>query len=782
MSDDNNPTAREERLQGLIAEYLQATEGGKAPSREELLAEHPDLADSLTGFFREHDRMHDQANKLLESDPAQASTLAPGEQTSSNHRFIRYFGDYELLEEIARGGMGVVYKARQVSLNRIVAVKMILAGQLASAEDVQRFHREAEAAANLDHPNIVPIYEVGEHDGQHYFSMKFIEGGSLASRKAPANGSQRQVAGLIATIARAVHHAHQRGILHRDLKPANVLIDGQRLPYVTDFGLAKRVQGESQATHSGAIVGTPGYMSPEQARSEKVLTIATDVYGLGAILYELLTGRPPFAANTPLDTVLQVLDHDPKPPRKLNPRVDRDLETVCLKCLQKEPAKRYGSALDLANDLDSWLAGEPTKARPPSLAGQAWRWLKRNAAATAGLVSLGLVSGLTAILIHSAALRFVTPLLYPPDMGLLNPLFWIRLAAENSAFRYGLLATAALLMLGCGWFVRLIARPRTPQAALAAAASVALVSTLVVFSYLGPVVGSGANKIDPSYPWETHDSWRLHPVRGPYELMGQGEKMTAEEEAYLTQYLPPEAQQFAGPNERKFGLWMLWASADATNRFYAAVLSGWTILLFVLVFFLGLALESTWAADLVARSGRGPIARAVCYLELYPPAAALFLWSLGALFRNVMAEMEDGTPWLAPPGYWGPVVLSLAFGTCLVTLAHVGVIRRWHPAARLAVYVVLIGAIFVCTYLRDMNRIVSGFVGAAAVVTGVCMASWPAWIILKIRDEDDEQPTAPSIVWLIRLGGIGLVIVGSLYAIFTGMPGAEDGFNIYHRK
>jgi WD40 repeat protein/predicted Ser/Thr protein kinase len=379
MSDAKS-SPHDRQLEEILVGYLEAVEAGRAPRREEFLAAHAEFAAELAAFLDDRARL-DQLAAPMREQPAPAAespTLAYSEApTSPSLGTVRYFGDYELLEELARGGMGVVYKARQVSLNRVVALKMILSGQLASADDVRRFHTEAEAAANLDHPHIVPIYEVGEHQGQHYFSMKLIEGGNLAQQVARLVQAPREAAALIAKVSRAVHFAHQRGILHRDLKPANVLLDADGTPYVTDFGLAKHVEGDSRQTQSGAIVGTPSYMAPEQAAAKKGLTTAVDVYSLGAILFELLTGRPPFQAATPLDTLLQVLDREPVRPRSVNSAINCDLETIALKCLEKNPQSRYESAAALADDLERWLRGEPITARPAGPIERTLKWARR---------------------------------------------------------------------------------------------------------------------------------------------------------------------------------------------------------------------------------------------------------------------------------------------------------------------------------------------------------------------------------------------------------------------
>lgn len=291
---------------------------------------------------------------------------------------VRYFGDYELLSEIARGGMGVVYKARQTSLRRYVALKMILAGNLAGEAEVRRFHLEAESAASLDHVGIVPIHEVGQHEGQHYYSMGFVEGQSLAHRVAEGPLPPRQAATLMVQIAEAVQYAHEKGVIHRDLKPGNVLLDAQGRPRVTDFGLAKRMQSDSGMTASGQIMGTPSYMPPEQARGSTDVGPLSDVYSLGAVLYCSLTGRPPFQSASAMDTLKQVLEKDPPTPHELNAAIPLDLETIALKCLQKEPRRRYGSARELAEDLTRFLSGEPIRARKISAYERYWRWARRN--------------------------------------------------------------------------------------------------------------------------------------------------------------------------------------------------------------------------------------------------------------------------------------------------------------------------------------------------------------------------------------------------------------------
>ena len=306
-------------------------------------------------------------------------------------RMLGEFGDYELLEEIGRGGQGVVYRAHQKSLNRTVALKVVGLGPWATQAHLKRFRREAEAAANLDHPFIVPIHEVGERDGCCYFSMNFIEGGQLDEivRRVPM--SIRQVAELMAKLARTVHYAHEHGILHRDIKPGNILLDTKGEPHLTDFGLALLVEAESTVTRTLEAMGTPSYMAPEQAAGNNAaVSKATDVYGLGAVFYELLTGHPPFAGGTTYETIKLVLDTEPRQPRLWNRKIGRDLSTICLKCLEKDPQRRYSSALALAEDLERWLKHEPIQARRSGVFTRGSKWVRRNS--TSALLAASLVA------------------------------------------------------------------------------------------------------------------------------------------------------------------------------------------------------------------------------------------------------------------------------------------------------------------------------------------------------------------------------------------------------
>ncbi len=364
MNQDDPPERPDEILLArLLHELTEAERAGEPPDVDALARRHPEVADELRALWatawiaEELARPGDDAT-MAWPDADDESTSPPGAQ----------FGDCELLEELGRGGMGVVHRARQASLGRVVALKRLLQGASAPPSDVARFRAEAEAAARLEHPHIVPVYAVDSHDGQPYLVMKYVEGTTLSKRLAEGPLPPVDAARLLAPVARAVQFAHEHGILHRDLKPSNILIDRDDQPFVSDFGLAKRIDADLSLTQSGVILGTPSYMAPEQAASDRgPVGPRSDVYGLGAILYHMLTGRPPFQAASPLETLLLVLEQDPVPPSVLNPRANPDLEMVALKCLQKSPDQRYPSAAALAADLDAFLVGEPVSARSLSL-------------------------------------------------------------------------------------------------------------------------------------------------------------------------------------------------------------------------------------------------------------------------------------------------------------------------------------------------------------------------------------------------------------------------------
>ncbi len=425
MSNDSyNPPSREQRLDQVLADYMRAVEKGLEPDKESLIAQHAEFAADLEEFFADRERFDQVAGQIQlgtgmgpearephgqqPDTPVDEQTIDSTSDPMSSHRTkVPYFGDYELIKEVARGGMGVVYKARQVSLNRIVALKMILAGELASENDVRRFHAEAEAAANLDHPGIVPIYEVGEHEGQHFFSMGFVEGQTLAAKIADGPLEPNEAARIVKAVAEAIQYAHDKGVIHRDLKPGNVLLkrsqesrregqeqQGQRTPkapsgtrvsafdsrpLVSDFGLAKRVEGGSDLTVTGQVLGTPSYMPPEQAAGRLgQIGPASDIYSLGAVLYAAITGHPPFQAANLVDTLTQVLEQEPVAPRVLNPQIPRDLETITLRCLEKDARRRYASAQEMVDELQRFLNGEPILARPVSVPNRFLRWCKRR--------------------------------------------------------------------------------------------------------------------------------------------------------------------------------------------------------------------------------------------------------------------------------------------------------------------------------------------------------------------------------------------------------------------
>jgi len=423
------PLTSDDRLAELLESLTAELRAGRMPDLQAVCHNEPELATELLRLWPAVLIAEDMASGVLAweaqsggasgqvaspqaADPAIAGQEVPGVPGQSPSPFgggsgfgLRppcEFGEYQLEAELGRGGMGVVYQALQPSLGRSVALKMLRSGDGASDEEVSRFRLEAEAAARLEHPHIVPLYEVGEVSSRPYFTMKLVRGTTLAKRLADGPMPPREAAEVLAVVADAIEFAHRHGVLHRDLKPSNILIDEQNRPHVSDFGLAKQVDSAASLTRSGAVIGTPAYMPPEQAAGGRGdLGPASDVYSLGAILYQMLTGRPPFQAASPVDTVLLVLEQDPLPPRVLNPKVDRDLEIIALRCLQKLPELRYATAGELAADLRAYLAGEPIAARSGAFRQVIGRWFRETHHATI-LENWGLLW-----MLHSAALLIV---------------------------------------------------------------------------------------------------------------------------------------------------------------------------------------------------------------------------------------------------------------------------------------------------------------------------------------------------------------------------------------
>ncbi len=394
---DETRSVHEDELGAVIASYLEAADEGRPPAPADLLARHPHLADDLRAFLAAEQHLAEAAGAGAPgAGGPQTETLS----TAGDRSIVAdelpevgaMFGEYELLEVIGEGGMGVVYKARHRRLKRVVALKLIHAGRHATRAERERFRVEAEAAARLSHPGIVQLYEVGEHDGQPFLASEFCGGGALAARLDGTPRPADVAARIVAELAAAVQAAHDHDILHRDLKPANVLLTEDARLKIGDFGLAKLLDQVEFLTQTNAILGSPPYMSPEQAAGQAAVGRATDVYALGAILYELLTGRPPFRGATPAETVQSVVRNEPAAPRRLNRAVPRDLQTICLRCLEKNPAKRFASATDLADDLNRFLRGEAIRSRPVGPLGRLWRWGRRNP-------KVALLTGLTALLL-----------------------------------------------------------------------------------------------------------------------------------------------------------------------------------------------------------------------------------------------------------------------------------------------------------------------------------------------------------------------------------------------
>jgi serine/threonine-protein kinase len=671
------------RLSRLLIRWQEAFERGEDLPVEQLCADDPALADDLRPLLKmlRLANRQDGASAETLAPPAPAdpdATLAPvGPAAGGLGAAPEGIPGYEIEGELGRGGMGVVYKATQVGLERTVALKMILAAAHAGAAELARFRTEAEALALAQHPNIVQVYEVGQHRGLPFLSLEYCSGGSLEKKLAGGPLPERAAAELVGALARAVHAAHQRGVLHRDLKPANVLLTADGTPKITDFGLAKRLEGGAELTQSGTILGTPAYMAPEQASGQRgAITTAVDVYALGAILYECLTGRPPFRAATALDTLLEVLEKEPERPSALRTTTSRELEAICLKCLAKGPAQRYPSAEALAADLQRWLEGEPVSVRPPGLPALLRLWLRHNFGAAGWALVIGLAGGLLGgvavwLTMIQPGLARLAPLPALPGAGrpwlLLDwkPPGWVSYAAALLC-----LFAWAVMGLVTAWLVR----PRNRSADVAAGTVTGLVTGVVLFTlgvgWVSLMLASRPTLVDIDLlSWTAWDD-PVHP----------GASHAARDR--LLQRYPGLAELPAG--QRSGALYR-----HLVGRLLAGMpVALWTAMVFALGLSLSAAVSGTWVAGPLRRRG-GSVWRAlVPYLEGELPTLTVCVFPLTLSTVPLLGARMNLPLWV------------FALEPALAALALTGVVRRWHWAIRVVLHAAWLGLLLLVPLLE----------------------------------------------------------------------------------
>ncbi|MBA4190465.1 MAG: hypothetical protein C0467_20960 [Planctomycetaceae bacterium] len=631
-------------------------------------------------------------------------------------------GDYELIAELAQGGMGIVYRARQRSLNRIVALKMLLSGRVTSDVGQARFRAEAEATAELDHPNIVPIFEVGVHTGRPFFSMKLIDGGTLADllRKSP-RPPLRELITALAKVCRAVHYAHQRGILHRDLKPSNVLIDTTGEPYVADFGLAKRLGSDDGLTITGALLGTPAYMAPEQAGGGiHGVTTLTDVYALGAILYEILTGRPPFATRD-IDALLAQIRSDAPPlPSSLSSEIPRDMELICLKCLAKEPSERYASAGELADELERWIRGEPVRVRAPGFISRIIIWARHNSRAAMWIVVIGCAWGvfgpqlpITVTILSSILQNMAQAMSKFPSA----PSHWL-LRVEWSiptVLLWFLVAVGGVLHLSVGMLTYMATRSRERLSHLGGAAAVGLIASVIAFTlYLGP-----ASLIAAVIVPNVEDLGLLSGgfvTREPV-LPREGEAPRPHaQERLLTRY--PELSSV--PEAERASLLFGKIVATSMLGIYEGLLLG---MVMTLVYALPVAIGGTSLAGILVRGHGSPRVAMIPYLEV---AMAVSIGWFELVVLVVAAVGDIQLPGIGLQGW----VLTLF----LLTVPPYVVLAGWPGRDRWRFYSLGLGAVIAIDVLEGDSVILK------CVVLGVFV---PA-LVLTIRQWTRPRPIEPA--------------------------------------